>query len=336
MNSELKYEILRHYLLGSITNEQQQLLDQWLQEDPANQKEFDLLCSHWNTPEPPAYILNQEEIKHELWDKLSDDHHLLDQSRWSFYKMLKVAAVLFVIAISSYVVASMLKSPDQQDEQVSSVVTKSNVPGRKSTINLLDGTQVVLNADSEIQFHEQFNDTARIVWLSGEAYFDVAHNPNLPFYVLTDNIEVQVLGTTFNIRNYPEISDIRVSLSSGKLSVRSKEDEGGVSKYLDPGQQVSFKKTTEEFSKVEQFEPTEVQGWKDGIIYFEKAGFEEIVIRLERWYGVDIQATNTPIADISYTGHFEQENLDNVLTSIGFVLNFTHTINQKNIIVDFK
>ena len=322
--------------MGSITPEQQALLDQWIQEDPANQKEFELLCRHWNTPEPQVYILNQEEVKNDLWDKLSGNHQPIIQIRWSISRILKVAAVMFGIALCSYVVATMVKSQNLQTEKVASLVTKSNVPGRKSTISLADGTKVELNADSEIQFYEHFTDTARIVWLSGEAYFDVAHNPNLPFYVLTDNIEVQVLGTTFNIRNYPEVSDIRVSLSSGKLSVRSKEDGNGVSKFLDPGQQVSFKKNTEEFSKVEQFDSTEVQGWKDGIIYFRRAGFEEIVIRLERWYGVDIHANNTPIANVSYTGHFERENLDNVLTSIGFVLNFTHSINDKKITVDFK
>jgi len=334
MENDRIYEIIRAQLTGSISREQQAMLDQWLLEDPRNQQVLHILRMHWNAEEQKTYVINQEEIKNKIWDELSFDQPQ-DESQGDLKWILKMAAVMVGILFCSYLVVKFQES-QVSAEPSNELVTRTNTPGKKSTLTLSDGTSVTVNAESEIKFHERFSDTARIVWLSGEAYFEVAHQPERPFYVFTDNIEVQVLGTSFNVQNFPEVSDIRVSLSTGKLSVKSKQDQYGTPKLLDPGQQVFFKKTTGEFSKVEQFNSNEVQGWKDGIIYFRKSNFEEIVICLERWYGVDIQANNAPITNVSYTGHFERENLDNVLTSIGFVLNFTHSINDKDITVDFK
>ena len=329
-------EILRDYLTGSLSDEKKEQLEHWINSDPVNRQMFDLFREHWNTPESTTHVLNQEEVKHQIWDKLSGTSQPQIAAHWNGNWALKIAAVLMVIAVSLFAVSRLVEPSQLADQPVVSLVSKTNPPGRKSTINLTDGTQVTLNAGSEIKFYERFSDTARVVWLQGEAYFDVAHQSERPFFVFTEDIRIQVLGTSFNVRNFPELSDIQVSLSTGRLSVKSNDDRQMAPQLLDPGEQISFLKSTREFSEVEGFDPVEVEGWKDGIIYFRKASFEEIVVKLERWYGVEISTKNTPVSSVRFTGHFESENLDNVLTSIGFVFDFVHSIDNKQVIVQFN
>jgi len=80
----------------------------------------------------------------------------------------------------------------------------------------------------------------------------------------------------------------------------------------------------------------EVEGWKDGILYFKQDGLEQIIKKLERWYGTKIQVVSAPNKRISYSGLFERQNMRNVLTSIGFVVSFDFEINDKNVILNFK
>ncbi|MCR6722586.1 MAG: DUF4974 domain-containing protein [Chitinophagaceae bacterium] len=156
--------------------------------------------------------------------------------------------------------------------------------GRQFKMVLPDGTKVWLNAASSIRYPILFTGDERNVEITGEAYFEVAHNKSKPFHVKTsDGTDVEVLGTHFNINSYDNEESINTTLLEGSVRVTSKA--GNI--VLQPGQQaqsnangiISLKRTV----NIDQ-----VMAWKNGIFDFQDATLEEVMRQLERWYDIDV------------------------------------------------
>ena len=162
--------------------------------------------------------------------------------------------------------------------------TISTPKGGQYQLELPDGSEVWLNATSSIHFPTSFIGTERRIEITGEAYFEIAKNPNMPFIVTVNNAEVQVLGTHFNINAYRDEDDVKTTLLEG--SVRFVND--GNTNILKPGQQAQLTKegTTKVVGNVDV---DEVVAWKNGIFDFENAGIETVMRQLSRWYDVEIE-----------------------------------------------
>ena len=162
--------------------------------------------------------------------------------------------------------------------------TISTPKGGQYQLELPDGSQVWLNATSSIHFPTSFTGTARRIEITGEAYFEIAKNPNMPFVVTVNNSEVQVLGTHFNINAYNDEDNVKTTLLEG--SVRFVNDEH--INILKPGQQAQL--TKDGMTKVvSNVDVDEVVAWKNGMFAFENAGIETIMRQLSRWYDVEIE-----------------------------------------------
>ncbi|MCC5932083.1 MAG: DUF4974 domain-containing protein [Cyclobacteriaceae bacterium] len=196
---------------------------------------------------------------------------------------------------------------------------------------LPDGTKVWLNASSSIQFPEHFKDQ-RIVYLSGEAFFDVVRDTLRPFTVITSHAEVQVLGTSFNVNAFGDAQAELVSLLSGNVTVKSKKH--GISKELNPGQQIylDLESETMELRKVNVNDHV---AWKDGWLVFKNAGINEITGKLERWYGVKIELANRPAESWNVNGYFQDQTLETVLKRLSFSKDFEYSIKGKNVKIKF-
>ncbi|HKI88230.1 MAG TPA: FecR domain-containing protein, partial [Draconibacterium sp.] len=155
--------------------------------------------------------------------------------------------------------------------------------GQMKEIFLADGTHVWLNSDSELSFPNQFNSNNRKVELQGEAYFEVTANEQKPFFVKTKNHIVKVVGTRFNICEYPESHIIETTLEKGKVKIIT----GNIVNDLLPGEQSSFNTQT---SKV-RISKTDIEiytAWKDGRYEFRNEPLGKIFQIIERWWDVKI------------------------------------------------
>jgi len=162
--------------------------------------------------------------------------------------------------------------------------TISTPKGGQYQLELVDGSKVWLNATSSIHFPTSFIGNERRIEITGEAYFEVAKDPNMPFIVTVNNAEVQVLGTHFNINAYNDEDDIRTTLLEG--SVRFVND--GNTNILKPGQQAQL--TKDGMTKVvNNVDVDGVVAWKNGMFDFENAGIETVMRQLSRWYDVEIE-----------------------------------------------
>lgn len=256
------------------------------------------------------------------------------KSRIHQYKKIAVAAsILLVLSIGLYFFNGQYMSGLLTEEAPVKVVKETPL-GQKSTIYLSDGTKVKLNSGSKLTFNKQFVDDQRVVILEGEAFFEVAKDVNRPFKVISKGLTTMALGTSFNVKALPEEQGVNVSLVTGKVAVAPVDNENREPLILVPGEQASYDEVSKLIKKV-KFDPLEVVSWKDGVIYFKNADSKEVFSYLEKWYGVEIRVMNRSVKSWDYSGSFANMDLENVLTAIGYSMNFEFTINEEQVMVKY-
>ena len=203
------------------------------------------------------------------------------------------------------------------ESQKQLVYNKLNIPnGRKFEIILADGTKVHLNSGSSLKYPVSFTNTKnRKVFLEGEAFFDVTENKEQPFVVVTDDIDVTVLGTEFNISNYPEETSIKTVLVEGKVEVTAKTQNGEKldSKILAPNQLATTSKGGHE-TFITTVDTNVYTAWRTGHLNFKATPFNQIIKRLERNFNVTIENRYKPLEKQIYTAWFyEGESVVDIL-----------------------
>lgn len=186
------------------------------------------------------------------------------------------------------------------ERQESEMNTLSTPRGGEFCITLEDGTQVFLNAESQLIYPSSFEDNERRVAVLGEAYFKVAKDKTKPFYVETGGQEVRVYGTEFNIKNYPEDVNVETTLVEGSITV-SRQNEFAGSLMLSPGMQSTFDKNTKN-ANVTSVATQVVTSWLDGKFVFENQTLEQIMCSLSRWYDFEYEFSDKALAKTIFMG----------------------------------
>lgn len=163
--------------------------------------------------------------------------------------------------------------------------TLSNPRGSKAVnIVLADGSKVWLNAESSLRYPIAFIGHDRRVEITGEAYFEVAHNDLMPFHVSVDGMDVEVLGTHFNVNSYQEENVLRTTLLEGSVKV----NYGARSTIIKPGEQAQVSKFNSNTILVSKPDVNEVMAWKEGRFAFSNMDLESIMREMARWYNVEV------------------------------------------------
>src|SRR5690606_18098805 len=238
-------------------------------------------------------------------------------------------AASFFLAVGLTALWVYFSSPSREPSIIPAQkwITKSTINGTKLTFKLPDGSLVRLNANSSITFPENFTDSLREVRLDGQAFFEVEKNPAAPFLVKTDLLQVEVLGTSFDVLAYPDESKQRAALATGEVSVSS---ENGLREVRHPLEMLSYSKQQKEMVK-QVFDPKKILGWKEGIIHFESGTFPEVFKTLERWYGVEISIHPSIKFNGRFNGRFDNQSLENVLMGIAYSEGFRFRIDESDV-----
>ncbi len=234
----------------------------------------------------------------------------------------RVAAILILplLAYTGYKTSQEIGSGNLAENQS---VTEFTTPfGVKSKIFLPDGTEVFLNGGSSIKYPGSFKGKSREVEFEGEAFFDVTENKNKPFVISTGDIRLKVLGTSFNVENYEDQSEIITTLISGKIAVLGAQENGrrGNLLELNPSQQVSIQKSTQIFKLSSDVNTYKYTSWMDGKVVFENDPMDEVLSKLARHYNVDVSFNDTDLSVYKFTATFEYENFEQVLDLISLAL----------------
>ncbi|MDN5210850.1 DUF4974 domain-containing protein [Fulvivirgaceae bacterium BMA12] len=262
--------------------------------------------------------------------KRKDHGALLPKRRLRRFLMLAATVVLCIISSVFYL--HLDSGPENEVVfKHSSFTVKQNAPGMKSTFQLPDGSVVKLNADSELKYPDEFRDV-REVFLSGEAFFEVVENPEMPFVVRINDLSITALGTSFNINAFGDMPDIGICLAEGKVKVEhlNQATEVSTSVMLEPGEKAVFQKRETKLSK-EFFNPDIDLAWKSKILVFMSSDFPEIKARVERWYGVQIIIDEALKADWKFTGRFHNSSLESVMKSLVYSRELAFNIDKDQV-----
>jgi len=195
---------------------------------------------------------------------------------------------------------------------------------------LPDGSAIYLNSGSTLKIPKKFAADKRTVFLEGEAFFEVTEDKSRPFTIYSGSLSTTALGTSFNVRAYPEEEKLSVALVTGKVKVVNAEID--TFQILIPNEQIIFNTKEQEFKK-QAFDIELITGWQKGLLIFQDSDFDEVVEKLERWYGVSFDIQKYPIYQKEYRGKFDNQSLDEVLQVMSFTSGFTYEINDKNVII---
>lgn len=188
--------------------------------------------------------------------------------------------------------------------------------GTQAKVELADGTTVFLNSGSKLRFPQSFdNQTQRLVILDGEGYFNVAKNPDLPFIVQTNQLDVKVTGTTFNVNAYDDNPYVDIALVEGSVVLVDKNLELN-KKLMDlsPNQVATLNCSSRELSKQDVNDLYKYTAWINGRIVFYDDPIQTVVKKLEKWYNVEIAIADKSLENYSFTGTFIDESLEQILT----------------------
>lgn len=293
--------------------------------------------------------INSESVSGFGIDKSGIDNSGADNNSWAteFVKWTtRAAAVLFLplALFAGYLaferssanmggssnkerVVSQLTEYVQVDS--SAILTYHTNPGVKGMVELPDGSTVILNSSSKIRVPSKFNKESRVVELEGEGYFNVASDSTWPMFVNTARgISVKVLGTTFNLSSYENDSELKFTLISGRVKLLA---ENGDHEFdVEPLQEVVIPDNRESRG-VKRVANVELNtAWKDGYLVFEDTPLDQVVRKLERWYGASINVSNPKILDYRFTATFNSESLSQVLEFLKLSTNIDYSITGIN------
>lgn len=262
-----------------------------------------------------------------------------------------VAAAVFVLAVGTLMFQFMQRQTVPDSFVVHTVPASfskaiSSGKGQIKIIWLPDSTKVTLNAGSFLGADEAFGVTNRTVYLNGEAFFEVAHNKQLPFIVDVSRYKVKAVGTRFNVKAYKGESFSETSLIEGKVQILiSGGTKDAVFKTLEMNQKfvlkdsagnvaVQFSKETAVEPLIQTDLPTHAEtAWMDNYLVFEEQTLEEIKSAIERKYNVSVTIADPEVSRYKYTANFRNETVDEVLKALQISYPFSYTKDGNNIII---
>lgn len=203
--------------------------------------------------------------------------------------------------------------------------------GRRFNIQLADGTNVHLNSGSSLRYPTFFKEGEnRKVELNGEAYFDVAKDKEHPFIVSSDAMDIEVLGTQFNVTNYPENDQICTVLVEG--SVQITDDKNTTPTLLKPNHKAEWNKTSSKI-QLKEVDTYRYTAWMEGKLIFRNSTFKNIELALERKYNVKIDVKNKELANEFFDATFDVETIEEVLESFKVSYTFNYQITENEILI---
>lgn len=301
-------DIIQKYSEGKLNLKEQIELSEQLA-DEKNTLAGQILHDAWES-ELELETISDPNLKHIL-DRI---HHLirLNESNWEIkitwmQTFQRIAAILFIPLLLSFLAYFYF-----QDERPSESTSYAEIQcpmGVRTKFHLPDGSTGFLNSGSRLKYSVQFFNE-RKVELSGEAFFDVVHNEKIPFHVNTRNLDIKVLGTTFNVIANEDEQTEEIVLQTGKVNISNKN--GNQLTHLAPNELLTLNTETQTFTKKEVV-ASQYSTWTEGKLVFRNENMQQVARRLSRWYNADVLVEDRILEDYTFHATFSDEPLDEVL-----------------------
>ena len=342
-------ESLTFTFLNEGLNQKDQIRLQQLLKMPENKAYFKKMYAIWYTAN---HTMKKENVKHAFQKTL-----FRINSQTPSFSFRKLAAAVFISFFLGAGAFHLLNNQQQSNQQVITAVEsfKVMVPlGSMSQVELPDGSLVTLNAGSNMRYHATFGKDSREVWLEGEGYFNVVKNADVPFVVYAKEVAIKALGTEFNVKAYPDEEMIQTTLVNGLVSIQRDEVSSGAKELmLKPKQSVTIYNAganvknddPEPFKEEAATQPADAlkstvelkkevktelyTSWKDSRWVIESEVLEQLAMKLQRRFDVQIVIADNELKQYPFTGILTDETLEQVLDIMKSVVPINYNINKK-------
>ncbi|WP_075559550.1 FecR family protein [Parabacteroides timonensis] len=312
-------DILYRFFEGNTSVREMKQIKEWVEASDENSKQFRMERKLFN-----AMVLTGDL-------KQTNIYTTGNKKNTSFSKELLKIASIIVITVAITATAFLIRQDKDNSNFTMQTIT---VPaGQRVNLDLPDGSNVWLNAGTKMQYPVPFIKGKREIILDGEAYFDVAHNEKCPFIIHTQVLDVEVLGTKFNLEAYSRKKVFEASLMQGRIKIRSPHNEKN-SVILSPNYKSTLQKGKLVVSKIDDYN---VYRWKEGLYCFKSKPFIEIMTDLEKYYDLKIQMDKKEIEKVTLTGKFRiSDGLDYALRVLQNDVPFTYQRDKENDVIYIK
>lgn len=307
------WDITARYLQGKANATEQNQLKQWREAQAEHETQFKAQEKLWKLTE---YTLTDEVDAERAWNltRLKIEATVQDDgsTRKIFYSSLKIAASIAIV----FSIIWLFKSYLPGDEMV--LVKSGN---KMIKIVLPDSSHVWLNKESQLTYKKDFSEAERKVNLEGEGFFEVKRNPKRPFIITTGISQTEVLGTSFNLRNYPADTNISLTVATGRVLFKA---EGGLNEaVITPEHGATISKSNNTLSEY-SISDKNAWAWKSGKLKFENKPLQEVLLDLERFYQIKFRLQNNSLGKCRFSGNFENATLEEVLQVLEITMNLNY------------
>lgn len=308
MNDNLHvHEWIGKYLSKEITDREFSLLKEWLEEKPSHRKYFSEIVSLWDGADP---VFSPVSIEEKNARKILFSHISFVSYAWSrcLFYWQRVAAVL-LLPVAAMLLFMLLS--EKNEEQRETFLTINCPYGTYLGVQLPDGSNVSLNSGSSLQYPAVFKRKERVVYLTGEGYFEVKSDAAHPFFVKTDRARVKATGTAFNVEAYPKERENAVTLIHGQVDVLWKGADRPV--VLHPNDRIVFDSVTGNYDLSRSDDVYKWYAWKEGVLIFRDEPLKKVAERLSRVYHVNMTINDSVLAEYPYRATFVNKSLKDIL-----------------------
>ena len=352
------------YFTGSISEEDLEKLNEWINTTIENRNHFNLLKNAWVLSGEKDFdpIINAGKSWESFKDKLFQDQPGLrvgyeqrSNKKIGFPKYMQLASSLLLMFCLGSAITWWLKSKPENITEISEnrTIEISTPLGARSFIRMPDSSQIWINAGTTITYNEDYGHDSRTLSLVGEAYFKVAKDSLHPFIVNTKGIVVRALGTRFNIKAYPEEKTISATLEEGKIDVRLLDKSGkNETVLLVPKDKLIYHKATSSMEKyiessedkikkegIRPSEPKDINilsnvrtelytSWKDPRWIIDREPLSTLAPMLERRFNLKIIFIDNQLKNYKFTGTIENETVDQILNALRLTAPLDYKINK--------
>jgi ferric-dicitrate binding protein FerR (iron transport regulator) len=302
------HQLIAKHFAGEISDEEMSQLRGWLESSAKNQLLFDDLKQAWQAMEIKSSNADKRRVLNRVKDRIEAEQEKPVRRLFtnSWYKVAaSFALVLSLGATAGY----QLSEPFSFVNTLGYEVQECDA-GKHYNFLLADGTQVYMNGDSRLKYKPDLKGEQRKVYMEGEAFYDVARDESKPFVIEMEGANVKVLGTSFNIKAYPEDKTQETSVLSGKVAFSDSHTDESI--HLVPGQKGVIDHAEESLESLDVDNQLDI-AWMKNHLNFDNTPLSEMAKTLYRSYGVKFKLTDGSLGDVKITASFENEKLDEVL-----------------------
>lgn len=326
MSSRLKAKLLKRMLLGVASEKEKQKVFSSRESDSM----LEQVWSHDTSELSESIPFDKQKLFQEISKKIDSNSSLT--TRWHQKTSYRIAASLAaVIALSVSVFFLIRPNGKFADKEMLSYSSGGSI---SNEIVLSDGSKILLNKRTTLRYPKIFSKKERRVELLGEAIFEVTHKPSQPFVVVANGVEVEVLGTVFNVMAYPTDDKVTATLISGKVKVKyidpnSKKEQTVV---LAANHSATFIPSQNRF-EISKVDVEAVTAWERGELVFNDEPLESIVSKLTRWYDVELILSNDLKGKYRLTLTIDNETLDETLLIISKAIPVEYSKSEKQVLI---